>query len=113
MHRIDANIAGQALRGRRFANANGHRCRSRAVPHQALLAIRFTATQVVQVRDGYLREPGVACIAELLDGAAQQHLGCRSRERVVQTVSLSQQCDILNCVLANKTGPADPLARLE
>ena len=89
------------------------------MPDQTLFAVRFTAAQVVQVRNRDLGEPSVARIAEMLDGAAQQHLGCRSRERValgqplVETVGLRQQGDVLNRVLASKTGSADPLTRLE
>ncbi len=87
------------------------------MPHEALFAVRFTAAQVVQVRHRYLREPGITPIAELIDGAAQQHLGCRPRERMalgqplVQTIGLRQQRDVLSRVLASKTGATDPLAR--
>ena len=119
MHRIDTDITRHALGSWRFANTNGHRRRSRAVPHEALFAIRLAGAQVIQVGDRDLREPGITRIAEMLNGAAQQHLGCGSRERValgqplVQTVSLGQQGDILGRVLASKAGPADPLARFE
>ena len=51
MYRIDADITGHTLWRRRFADADGHWCRSRVVPYQALFPVRFTAAQVVQVRD--------------------------------------------------------------
>jgi len=102
MHAVDADKARAPLGLRGLAYADRHRGGAGLVPLPAPIAIARSPAQVVQVRHRNTRQARVARIAVDLQGAHQQPLGGRPRERTVQRVGLGQHHHVLLGVQTGK-----------